>query len=182
VSRRNPDYVPLIVLNTLLGGKFTSRINMNLRERHGFTYGASSRFVARLQPGPFLVDAAVSTESAGAAAREVLAELARIREDLVEPAEMEETRSYILGVFPYTFQTISDLAKRLETLAMYGLPSDYYDTYLERLAALNREDLLEMARKHLHPDRIAVVAVGPADTLVPQLEGLGPVTVWPRKG
>lgn len=177
VSRRDPDFIPLILLNSLLGGKFTSRINMNLRERHGYTYGATTRFIARLQPGPFFFDAAVSTESAGAATREVLHELRRIREDLVEPEEIEETRSYILGVFPYTFQTISDLAKRLETLAIYGLPSDYYDTYLERLTALSREELLEAARRHLDPEHIAVVAVGPADTLVPQLEGLGPVTV-----
>jgi len=177
VARRDPDYIPLILLNSLLGGKFTSRINMNLRERHGYTYGASTRFVARLQPGPFIVDAAVSTESAGAAAREVLHEIRRICEDLVEPEEIDETRSYILGVFPYTFQTINDFAKRLETLSIYGLPNDYYDTYQERLTALSREELREAARKHLHPDHIAVIAVGPADTLVPQLEGLGPVTV-----
>jgi zinc protease len=177
VARRDPDYIPLLLLNSLLGGKFTSRINMSLRERHGYTYGASTRFIGRLQPGPFLVDAAVSTESVGAAAREVLHELRRIREDLVEPEEIDETRSYILGVFPYTFQTISDFAKRLETLAIYGLPSDYYDTYQERLTALSREELREAARRHLDPEHIAVVAVGPADTLVPQLEGLGAVTV-----
>ena len=182
VSRRDPDYIPLVVLNSLLGGQFTSRINMNLRERHGYTYGASSRFVARLQPGPFIIDAAVSTEAAGAAAREVLAELRRIREEVVAADEMEETRSYILGVFPYTFQTIGDFAKRLETLALHGLPNDYYDTYQQRLAAMRREEILEVARRHLHPERIAVVAVGPADALVPQFEGLGTVTVWPRQG
>jgi zinc protease len=111
----------------------------------------------------------------------VLAELRRIREELVETAEMEETRSYILGVFPYTFQTISDFAKRLETIATYGLPDDYYATYQERLAAMPREEILEAARRHLHPDNIAIVAVGPADTLAPQLAGLGTVTVWPRR-
>lgn len=180
VSRRDPDYIPLIVLNTLLGGKFTSRINLSLRERHAYTYGASTRFVSRLQRGPFIVDAAVSTESTGAAAREVLAELRRIREDLVEPAEMEETRSYITGVFPYTFQTIDDFARRLDTIATYGLPDDYYEKYLERLAVMTRDDLLAVARQHIDPDHIAIVAVGPADTLAAQLEGLGPVTVWPR--
>jgi zinc protease len=182
VSRRDPDYIPLIVLNTILGGKFTSRINMSLRERHGFTYSASSRFVSRLQPGPFLVDAAVATESTGAAAREVLAEMRRIREEPVAPAEMEETRSYIAGIFPYTFQMISDVAKRLETIAMYGLPDDYYQQYLERLAVMTREEVLEAARRHLDPEHAVVVAVGPAETLTAQLEGLGPVTVWPRPG
>lgn len=181
VARRHPDYVPLVMLNTILGGNFTSRINMNLRERHGYTYGAASRFTARLQAGPFIIDAAVSTESTGAAAREVLAELRRIREDLVEPREIEETRSYILGVFPYTFQTINDFAKRLENLSVHRLPDDYYPRYLERLAGMQREELLEAAQRHLHPEHMAVVAVGPAEDLVPQLEGLGPVTVSRRQ-
>lgn len=177
VPRTDSDYIPLIVLNTLLGGKFTSRINLNLRERHGYTYGASSRFTPRLGPGPFVVDAAVATESAGAAAGETLAELRRIREDLVEPQELEETLSYVGGVFPYTFQTASDLAKRLETLGVYGLPDDYFERYLERLPTITREELLAVAGRHIHPDRIAVVAVGPAEALLPQLDKLGPVTV-----
>ncbi len=181
ISRHDPDYIPLLVLNTVLGGKFTSRINLNLRERHGYTYGAFTRFVGRLGPGPFIADAAVATEVAGAAAREVLGELRRIREEPVEPAELEETLSYMIGVFPYTLQTIGDLAKRLETLATYGLPDDYFNRYLERLTRVTREELLEVARRHLQPERIAVVAVGPAETLEPQLESLGPVKVWARQ-
>jgi len=180
VSRRHPDFVPLTVMNTLLGGKFTSRINLNLRERHGFTYGASSRFVGRIGPGPFLVGAAVATESTGAAVREVLAELERIRTDLVEVEELEDTRSYLSGVFPYTVQTIGDLAKRLETLAIYGLPDDYFDDYVAHLATVTREEVLEVSRRHLDPERIGIVAVGPAEVLEPQLEGLGLVQVSGR--
>ena len=182
VPRTHPDYIPLVMLNTLLGGKFTSRINLNLRERHAYTYGASSRFVPRQGPGPFVVSAAVATESAGAATREVLHELRRIREGLVEPDELAETRSYMVGVFPYTMQTIGDVAKRLETLTVFGLPDDYYPRYLDRLAVLGREELLEVARRHLDPERIAVVAVGPAEVVEPQLAELGPVTVWPPPG
>lgn len=181
VRRTDPDYLALAVLNMLLGGKFTSRINLNLRERHGYTYGASSRFTGRLGPGPFIVDAAVSTASTGAAAKEVLGELRRIREELVEPHEMEETVSYMIGVYPYTLQTIGDVAKRLEVLAVYGLPDDHYDGYTERLAAATREQLLAAAQRHLHPDRIAIVAVGPADEIVPQFEGVGEVTVHRRE-
>jgi zinc protease len=180
IARRDPDYTPLVVMNTLLGGKFTSRINLNLRERHGFTYGASTRFVGRLGPGPFLVSAAVATESTGAAAREVLSELARIREEQVAGDELEETRSYLAGVFPYTLQTISDLAHRLEILAVYGLPDDYYDGYLDRIAAVTRGDVLRVAQRHLDPEHIAIVAVGPADVLEPQLAGLGDLKVWAR--
>lgn len=177
VTRTDPDYIPLVVMNTILGGKFTSRINMNLRERHGYTYGASSRFVGRLGPGPFVAGAAVATESAGAAAREILAEIRLIRQELIEPAELEETQSYLAGVFPYTVQTIGDLAKRLEVLAVYGLPDDYFDRYIERLGTVTREEILDVAQRHLDPDHMAVVAVGPADVLLPQFEGIGPVTV-----
>jgi zinc protease len=180
IERRHPDYIPLVVMNALLGGKFTSRINLNLRERHGFTYGASSRFVTRQGPGPFLVGTAVATESTGAAAREVLSELQRIRAELVEPAELAETQTYLAGVFPYTAQTIADVAKRLETLAVFDLPDEYFDHYMERLTAVTREELREVAERHLDPDRITIVAVGPAEQLADQLAGLGPVEIKSR--
>jgi zinc protease len=182
VPRTSPDYVPLIVLNTLLGGKFTSRINLNLRERHGYTYGATTRFSTRQGPGPFTVSAAVETAAAGAAAREVLHELRRVREAPVEPAEMEETQGYIIGVFPYSLQTVGDISRRLEILSVFGLPEDYYDHYLERIAAVTLGEIQDVARRHLDPERMVIVAVGPAEILAPQFEGIGPVTVWSPEG
>jgi zinc protease len=182
VPRTHPDYISLVVLNTLLGGKFTSRINLNLRERHGYTYGATSRFSSRQGPGPFLVNAAVETNAAAAAAREVLHELRRVREALVEPEELDETRSYIVGVFPYSLQTVGDVSRRLETMTVFGLPDDYYTHYLERIAATTREEVQEVARRHLDPERLVIVAVGPAEILEPQFEGVGPVTVWSPEG
>jgi zinc protease len=177
VPRAHPDATALSFLNTLLGGKFTSRINLNLRERHGYTYGASSRFSGRLGPGPFVIGTGVATESAGAAAREVLHELRRIQDEPVSADEMEETRSYILGVFPYTVQTIADLARRLADLAIYGLPDDHYDRYLRTVATLSRADVQDAARRHLRPGQSAIVAVGPAELLRPQFADLGEVTV-----
>jgi zinc protease len=182
VPRTHPDYTSLVVLNTVLGGKFTSRINLNLRERHGYTYGAASRFSSRQGPGPFTVQAAVETAATAAAAREVLHELRRVREELVEPEELAETAGYIIGVFPYSLQTVGDITRRLETLNVFGLPDDYYDHYLERIAAVTREDIREVARRHVDPERIVVVAVGPAEILEPQFEGMGPVTVWSPEG
>jgi zinc protease len=182
VPRTHPDFIVLAVLNSLLGGKFTSRINLNLREAHGYTYGATSRFSARMGPGPFVVSAAVETAAAGAAAREVLHELRRIRESLVEPDELAETLGYLLGVFPYSLQTIGDVTRRLETLIVHGLPDDHYTRYLERIAAVTREQILEAARRHLDPERIVVVAAGPAEVLEPQFAGMGPVTVWSPEG
>ncbi|HEY3569038.1 MAG TPA: pitrilysin family protein [Thermoanaerobaculia bacterium] len=182
VPRTHPDHIPLLVLNTLLGGKFTSRINLNLRERHGYTYGAASRFSSRQGPGPFTIQAAVETAATAASAREILHEMRRVRESLVEPEELAETAGYIIGVFPYSLQTVGDITRRLETLSVFGLPDDYYDHYLERIATVTREDLREVARRHLDPERIAVVAVGPAETLEPQFERMGPVTVWSPEG
>ncbi len=178
VSRAHPEYAKLAVLNSILGGKFTSRINLNLRERNGFTYSANSRFYGRKGPGPFTVASAVSTESAGAAAREILFELQRIREEMVSERELDEARSYVAGVFPYTCQTLGDLTKRLETLALFGFPDDYFDRYLKQILTVTREDLLAAAQEFITPDRCAVVAVGPASELLPQLEGLGPIVRW----
>ena len=182
IDRRDPDFLPLVVLNTLLGGKFTSRINLNLRERHGYTYGATSRVSGRLGPGPFSIAAAVATESTGAAVREVLGELERIRAEPVSAEELEETRRYVAGVFPYSSQTVGDIAKRLEALAVYGLPDDHYDTYLARVAAVETDELLAIARRHLVPERIAIVAVGPAAEVAPQLADLGPIEVGGNGG
>jgi zinc protease len=182
VPRTAPDYLTLLVLNTLLGGKFTSRINLNLRERHGYTYGATTRFSTRQGPGPFTVAAAVETAAAGAAAREVLHELRRVREAPVEPAELAETQGYITGVFPYSLQTVGDITRRLETLTVFGLPDDYYEHYLERIEAVTRMEIQAVARRHLDPERMVIVAVGPAEALEPQFEGIGPVTVWSPEG
>ncbi len=177
LPRAHPDFPKMLLLNAIFGGKFTSRINLNLREKHGFTYGAHSFFARRRGPGPFTVTAAVATDVAGAAVEQVLIEMHRIREQPVTDEELTETQDYMVGVFPYTLQTIEDLANRLEAIAIFDLPLDYYDTYPALLYDLSHDDLLAAAREHLHPDRLAIVAVGPAETLVPQLEGFGPVTV-----
>jgi zinc protease len=177
VPRRHPDRPALAVMNSILGGKFTSRINLNLRERHGYTYGASSRFVDRRGPGPFLISAAVATESTAAALRETLGELGRIRDELVEPSEIADAISYLVGVFPYTLQTDQDLARRLAELAVYDLPSSYYEDHLRAIARVDRSAVQRVAREHLAVERLAIVAVGPASELEPQLAGLGASSV-----
>lgn len=179
VPRDHPDWTALSLLDTLLGGKFTSRLNLNLRERHGFTYSVSSRFVPRLGAGPFVVNTAVANPVAGAAVREVLAELERLREEPVSEEELRDTKSYVLGVFPYTLQTVSAVLYHLENLTVYGLPDDHYapERYLERLEAVTPDEILRVSRERVHPKRAAIVAVGPAAELAPQLEGLGELEV-----
>jgi zinc protease len=177
--RQHPDRVALAVLNSLLGGKFTSRINLNLRERHGYTYGAHSSFASRRGPGPFQVSTAVANEVAGAAASEVLHELRRLQEEPVGSEELADAIRYLEGVFPYTLQTVESVAQRLVQLAVFELPDDYFDSYPERLHAVTVETVQRMARLHLRPAQCAIVAVGPAETLLAQLESFGPATVTP---
>jgi zinc protease len=175
--RQHPDRTPLSVLNSLLGGKFTSRINLNLRERHGYTYGAHSSFATRRGPGPFQVSTAVANEVAGPAAAEVLYELRRLQEERVADEELADAVRYLEGVFPYTLQTVESVAQRLAQLAVFGLPDDYFERYPEELRAVDAATIQEMARRHLRPEVCAIVAVGPAETLLAQLERFGPVTV-----
>jgi zinc protease len=175
--RNHPDRVPLSVMNSLLGGKFTSRINLNLRERHGYTYGAHSSFANRLGPGPFLVSAAVNTDATGAAVRETFAELRRLQEEPPAREELDDAVRYLEGVFPYTLQTVESMAQRLSQLAVFGLADDYFDRYFAELKTVTPDSIRDVATRHLRPSACAVVAVGPADLLVPQLEPLGRVAV-----
>jgi zinc protease len=175
VPRTHPDRTRLGLLNAILGGKFTSRLNLNLRERHGFTYGVSSRFVDRRGPGPFVISAAVANDVAGAAAREALAEVDRLRSEPVGEDELAETRDYMLGVFPYTLQTHADVLGRLAELTLWGLPDDHYERALAEVASTTAADLLDLARRHLRPEEAILVAVGPEALLRPQLEGFGAV-------
>ncbi|MCG8455491.1 MAG: insulinase family protein [Holophagales bacterium] len=180
--RAHPDFPALMLVNMVLGGKFTSRLNLNLRERHGFTYGVSTLFSRRKGPGPFFVKAAVGNDDAGAAVREILFELDRLVQEPIGADELRESVDYIRGVFPYTLQTISGLLRRLEGLVVFGFPDDHFDRLYAEIAEIDGEAALAAARRHLHPQRLAIVAVGPADSLGPQLEGFGPVTVHDPEG
>lgn len=177
--RSHPDWTALTLLNTLFGGKFTSRLNLSLREKHGYTYGANSRFRPRRGPGPFVVSTAVENPVVGAAAGEILDQIRGLTTDLVTPTELEDTRNYAMGIFPFTLQTVDGVLQHLENLEVYDLPDDHYlpENYLARLAAVTREDLLAAARAHLHPERAVVVAAGPAAEIAPQLADLAEVEV-----
>jgi zinc protease len=177
VPRAHPDRTRLGVLNALLGGKFTSRLNLNLRERHGYTYGVSSRFVDRRSAGPFVVATSIATDAAGAAAGEVLAELRRLRDEPVGEEELGETRSYLRGVFPYTFQTVSGYLARLTDLALFELPDDHFETALAAITTTRVDDVARLARTHLRPEEMHIAAAGPATVLAPQLARFGTVKV-----
>jgi zinc protease len=177
--RSTPDYFPIVVMNTILGGAFTSRLNLNLRERHGFTYGATSVFSMRREPGPFLASAAVQTEVTAAAVREIFTELSTIRHQPVSQNELDDARNYLAGVFPLTLQTASGVASRLADLVLHDLPEEYFDRYQESILAVSGEEAFRVAREYLRPDQAVVVIVGDAAAIQQDVEALdlGPVQV-----
>ena len=173
VPRSCEDYFPLSVMNALFGGVFNSRINLNLRERHGYTYGASSRFAFRKQAGPFVVAAPVRNEVTLESIQEMLAELRRMRSGDVDPTELAEVKNYLMGVFPATVQTASDIAGRLLDMELYGLPEDYFDHYRENIDGVSKEDVEHVARKYIDPERLLIVIVGNAKEIREPLGSLG---------
>ncbi|HEX7190698.1 MAG TPA: pitrilysin family protein, partial [Thermoanaerobaculia bacterium] len=173
VSRSSEDYFAINVMNALLGGIFNSRINLNLREKHGYTYGARSSFSFRRSAGPFVVSAPVRNEVTRESVEEVLAELRRIRTGDVEPQELDETKSYMMGVFPATVQSASDIASRLLDMELYSLPEDYFDRYRENIAAISHDDIARVANKYVDPDRALIVIVGNAAQVREPLGTLG---------
>ena len=179
VARDAEDYFAITVLNAMLGGTFSSRLNLNLRERLGYTYGASSSFGMRKLPGTFHVGAAIQVEGTAHSVSEILRDMRDIQQELVGEDEIENARNYLAGIFPLGMQTTDGVAGKLSTLASHGLPDDYFATYRDRLLAVTREEVREAARRRLMPDRAAVVVVGDAAQLREPLETLnvGPVQV-----
>jgi zinc protease len=173
VPRTCEDYFPLSVMNSIFGGTFNSRINLNLREKHGYTYGARSQFAFRRHAGPFVIAAPVRNEVTLQSVSEVLAELRRIRTGDLEDRELAEVKSYLMGVFPATVQTASDIGSRLVDMELYGLTEDYFDRYRENIANVSKEDIERVANKYLDPDRVLIVIVGNAREIREPLGTLG---------
>lgn len=176
VPRTTPDYPVIQVLNTILGGSFTSRLNTNLRETHGYTYGASSGFEERVSPGAFVARAGVQTDKTAEALREFFNEFTGI----LEPAprdEIEKARNYIVLGFPSEFETTSDLARKIEEQVVFGLADEYFTSYLRLVAQVTGEGVEEAADKYIQPDKFAVVIVGDRKAIEAPVRalGLGPV-------
>lgn len=177
VPRTTSDFFPLVVLNSVLGGAFTSRLNLNLREDKGFTYGVSSRFLLRRAGGMFRIATAVATEVTAAAVREVLAETKALVAGGPTPAEVRGARDYLAGIFPLRMETTAQVASGIAQVFVHGLSADYHARYRERMRAVTVDDVTRAARRRLHPDALTVVVAGDADRVAPELESLGPVEV-----
>jgi zinc protease len=173
VPRRHPDYFALEVMNSLLGGAFTSRINMNLRERHGFTYGARSGYAYRRGPGPFMIQTAVATDVTARAVEEILKEVRGLRTDGAMADETAAARDYVAGVVPLQLQTTEQIAARLAEIFVHRLGDDYLARFQAGIRGVSVDDVDRVAREQLHTDRLAIVIVGDADAIASPLEAIG---------
>jgi predicted Zn-dependent peptidase len=178
VPRSTPDFFPLIVTNTILGGSFTSRLNTNLREVHGYAYGAFSQFAMRRQAGPFMAAAAVQTDKTAEAVREFFSELEGIRRPIPAEEFGKAQRNVALG-FPGDFETTGDLLARLHTQVALDLPDDVYSTYVQNVLAVRPADASRVAARYLQPERFLVLVVGDRAKVEAPLRALklGPLTI-----
>lgn len=170
VTRTDPDFFALSVMNMVLGGGASSRLFMNLREEKGYTYGAYSSFDARRLAGLFEATAEVRTAVAGDSLKEFFYELERIRTDIVPEDELADAKNYITGNFPLRMETQEGLTNQIVAQQIYGLPDDYLQTYRQNIEAVTAEDVRRVAQKHVQPDRVAIIMVGDAPQMLEQVK------------
>ncbi len=179
-SRRDPDFFSISVMNAILGGLFGSRINLNLREKHGYTYGASSTFDWRKSRAPFVVATAVQSEVTAKALREIHSEIGRIRAEEPSPDELSLAKDYMEGVFPIRFETTGAVASALSNMVIHDLPSDYYRSYRSKVHAVTATDVLDAARKHIDPDRMRTLVLGDPELISAQMDDIRAAATKPE--
>ncbi len=179
LPRRIPDFHALSVMSAILGGLFNSRLNRNLREDKGYTYGAGAGFDLRRGAGPFAARAAVNTEVTVPAITEMIRELERMRDEPVADDELAAGRDFLVGVFPLRFETPGPVVGSIAGLVVHDLPDDELTRYRPEIEAVTIDDVRRVARDHLHVDRSAIVLVGDADAIGADIEraGFGPLEV-----
>lgn len=184
VDRMNPDYYPIIVMNTILGGGFTSRINMNLREDKGYTYGARSGFAFRRGAGPFSASGDIQTAVTKEAIAEFMKELEGIRGARpVTQKELDYNKQSLIRRFPSGFETLGSISGQLANLVVYGLPDSYFNEYISKVNAVTIEDVDRVAKKYLDPSKMAIVIVGDRKAIEPGLKQLGySITILDTEG
>ncbi|KFC67841.1 pitrilysin family protein [Massilia sp. LC238] len=180
VARTTPDFPALQVLNAALGGMFSSRLNNNLRETKGYTYGISSWFRYDRTPGPFVVAGSVRRDATGASVREIFSEVNAMRDAPLPAAELDTARDAQVLSLPGAFETNADIGASMADIFIYGLPLDYYARLPAQLSGVTAAQVQAAARKYLAPERMKVVAVGDRKRILPQLQPLGLGTVEVR--
>lgn len=171
-DRKSPDFAALEVMNAALGGLFTSRINNTLREEKGYSYGVYSQFDYRRTPGPFEIAGSVRTSATGASVTEIFREVKAMREHLLPADELETARNAQVLSLPGHFETNEGIGASLAALFAFDLPLDYYSTLAERYASVTAQQVQDVARRYLKPEKLLVVAVGDRKKIEPQLRKL----------
>jgi zinc protease len=178
ISRRDPERVAADLMNTVLGGGgFLSRLMSRVRADEGLAYSIGSGFALRWYPGPFLVSTSTRVAEAGRVVELTLGEMERMKSDPPSAADLRLVKSFSAGRFVLGLETSTAIAGSLVDLDVYELPPDSLDTYRTRVQNVTQDDVAAQAQRLLHPDRVAIVAVGPAAALSKQLERFGPVEV-----
>jgi zinc protease len=176
-----PDYVPMTTMAMVLGGMFSSRLNMKLREEKGYAYGAFGGFDSRRDGGVFVARSSVESAVTVPALTDLVAEIERTHADGVEPAELEQARAYRAGVFPINFAGAGSVASGLGDLVTHGLPDDHFDQLRAKVLEVTKAELDTAAMTRLRPDDLVTVVVGDASLFGDDLRaaGLGPVEIVP---
>ncbi|MGH9257922.1 MAG: M16 family metallopeptidase [Vicinamibacterales bacterium] len=177
VARSSPDFRALQVMNNALGGLFSSRINMNLREAHGYTYGASSQFIFRRSAGPFVVAGGIRTDVTAPAVSEIFKEIAGILEKPMTQPELQKAKDALANSLPGTFETSVNTVNSFSNIFIYDLGLDYYTRYAQEVNAVTAEQALAVARRYIVPDRLVVIAVGDRSAIEAELRKLNLGTV-----
>lgn len=160
LKRNNPDFLGVSVLNMILGGFFGSRINLNLREKHGFTYGARSYFNARLHQGEFSVETDVRNEVTLQAIQEIENEISNLVTEYTSDDELTGVKNYMTGIFPLQLETANAIASRVINIKLYDLPYNFYNTYVSNIIKCTTEDIKTLAKKYLYPEKLVCVISG----------------------
>jgi zinc protease len=169
ITRTDPDYFPVLVMHTILGGTASARLFMNLREEKGYTYGAYTQLDARRYSGSFRATTEVRTPVTGASLKEIFYELERIRTEDVSDKELTDAVMYLTGVFPIRLETQEGLIEQLVQMKVHDLAPDYLQTYREQLRRVTKEDVRRVANRYVTPDRAAIVVVGDAEQIREQV-------------
>jgi zinc protease len=160
ISRENPDFYAVMIMNYILGGGgFSSRLMDNIRDNKGLAYDVHSAFSARKEPGAFSVSIQTKNESANEVIAETLKEIRRIQTEPVSEKELADAKAYLTGSFPLKMDTYAKIAGMLTSIELYNLGLDYPQRYLALINAVTREDIQRVARKYLHPDSLVIVVV-----------------------
>ena len=165
-------------MNSTLGGGFSGRLFQNLREKHGYTYGSSCAFNYYAQGGYFQATADARNEVTAPAIKEILNEIGRIRTEPIPAEELELQRQYNVGNYLLSLESASRVAGRVQDIELYGLPADFYKTYATRMSAVTPDSAQKLAQKYLSTENTAIVVVGKAETVKPELEKIGKVVVY----